>query len=433
MNRHPRVLYLLLGLTCGLVPWLRVARAQEGRGYAEVRASFYPGASGQAWQLVERVRPTFDYALTERIKLVTTVEAGLRQGRDLSRELERTLRDSALAPLLDAAQCRWPSYENRTLRINDAGDYLDVDRLYLDVYDAAFDLRAGRQALNWGSAQFFNPTDPFPEVLLAEPWRARRGVNALRLTVPFGDQHDVTAVAATNDTFREVRAAGRVRLHLWDIDFAAIAAYRGAKRNALAGLDIRGTFGVGYWLEAAYLFGDTPHEELAVGIDYSFPILERATAFVQYYRNGAGATSVSGYARSASLNAIAGPECSADGPLFGPTQARDPFAPFVLGRDYIVAGASLLILPELSHSLALLQNLNDGTGLLVPTVSYNALDWLDLALTAQIPYAVHHGGELKPRSRDLRVSVPTADTTLTADLSGLVSDATVTLWARASF
>jgi hypothetical protein len=405
------------------------------QGFAELRLSLYPGASGDGFQLVERVRPSLTAELSERVKLVTTIEAGLRQGRDLTREFQRALEHSELGPLLQAAQCRWPSYQNSLLRIDGAADYLYVDRLFLDVYAGAIDVRLGRQALNWGSAQFFNPTDPFPEVLLAEPWRARRGVNAVRAVVPFGDSHDVTAVVATSDALDELRAAAKLRLNWAGTDFGLVSVYRGAHRNGLVGVDIRGTLEVGYWLEAAYLVGESPHEELAVGIDYSFPILERATAFIQYYRNGAGATDPSGYQRSAALGAIAPPTCAGSSlPLGAANTQRDPFAPFVLGRDYLVAGSSVLFLPELSATLAWLQNLNDGTGLLVPTVSYNLLDWLDLALSAQIPYAVDRGGELKPSRRDLRLQVaaPSGET-LTADLSGLVPDTTLTVWSRASF
>jgi hypothetical protein len=81
-----------------------------------------------------------------------------------------------------------------------------------------------------------------------------------------------------------------------------------------------------------------------------------------------------------------------------------------------------------------LQNLNDGSGLLVPTISYNVLDWLDVAASAQVPYALDSdGGELKPRQEDLFLSAEVPGGTLSADLSGLVPAATVTIWTRASF
>jgi hypothetical protein len=100
-----------------------------------------------------------------------------------------------------------------------------------------------------------------------------------------------------------------------------------------------------------------------------------------------------------------------------------------------MVGATLGILPELSTSVAGLQNLNDGSGVLVPTVSYNMLDWLDVAVSAQVPYALDSdGGELKPRPEDLRLEIELPpDRKLSADLSGLIPAATLTLWTRASF
>lgn len=426
-------------LTCALV-WLHAAGvcAQEGRGFGELRVSMFPGARGDQLQVVERLRPTLSTDISERIKLVATIEAGLRQGRDNNRELEHILRDSDFGPLLTAANCTFPQPGNKFLRINGAADYLAVDRLYFDAYTDFADVRIGRQALNWGSAQFFNPTDPFPQVLLAEPWRPRQGVNALRVTMPFGERHDATAVVAANDAFTTLRAAAKVRFNWLETDWALVAAYRGGQNNGLVGIDIRGTLELGYWIEAAYLIGDNPHEEISAGVDYSFPILERAVLFAQYYRNGAGATNPSNYARSASFGAFTGPTCAGSTLLpFGAgattTGQRDPFAPFTLGRDYLIAGASLTILVELASTVSLVQNLNDGTGLLVPSVTYSALSWLDLSLSAQVPFAWNHGGEFKPSRRQLQVSLDTPEGKLSADLSGLVPDATVTLWSRASF
>jgi hypothetical protein len=412
------------------------AAAQEALGFAEARASLSAGVSGKPWQLVERVRPTLASELQERVKLVLTVEAGFAQGRDLTEELERTLRASDFGPLLEQAGCRWRERRNEFLRIDDADDYLDVDRLFVDVYAGALDLRLGRQALNWGSAQFFNPTDPFPEVLLAEPWRPRRGVNALRAHVPIGENRDVSAVVASNDAFDQLRAAGRARVNWAGTDFALVGAWRGDSRQALAGLDLRGTLGVGWWIEGAYLLGTRPHEELAVGIDYSWPILERATAFAQYYRNGAGQTDPSAATqRIAGAGGVRGPVCPTGPFPLGTPADRDPFAPFTLGRNYLLLGGALAVLPELAVNLALLQNLDDGSGMFVPTINYELLDWLAVAFSAQVPYALWgRGGELKPRPEDLSltVDVPGAGP-LSADFSGLVPSAVFTLWTRASF
>lgn len=386
-----------------------VAEAQEALGFAELRLGLFPGVSGAPWQLVERVRPTLSSKLGERVTLTATVEAGLAQGRNAEEEAAALLGMSA------------PSYQNPLLRISRSDDYLDVDRLYMDVYGERFDVRVGRQAVNWGSAQFFNPTDPFPEVLLAEPWRPRRGVNAARLNVALAESLDLSTVAGVDDAFGEFRGAARVRWNVAATDLAVVGAWRGLNRNALVGVDLRGTFGVGWWIEAAYLMGDSPHEALSVGIDYSFPVLERAVLFAQYYRNGAGAKDVTA---ATQLRVRA------------PAQERDPFAPFVLGRDYGLVGASLGILPELSASCSALQNLNDGSGSAIVASSYSVVDWLELAASAQLPYSLWgEGGELRPRREDLRFELPsgTLGETQSVDLSGLVPTATVTVWTRASF
>jgi hypothetical protein len=411
-----------------------VVRAQEGRGYAEVRGSFLHGVQGPNWQLVEHVRPTLETEITSFMKLVATVDAALAEGRGFSVQLERTLRSSALGPLLNAANCSWPVPANQVYRIDDVGDYLRVDRLYVDLYAGPVDIRVGRQAINWGSAQFLNPTDPFPEFLLAEPWRPRRGINAARRIARLGGRSDITAVLASNDALTETRASARLRLNLASVDVAFVGAWRGPGHNSLVGVDLRGTLGLGYWVEAAYLFGVDAHEEISVGLDYSFPIFQRATLFVQYYRNGAGSLHREAYPSDFAGGELPVPACSKPLPFALPA-ARDPFAPFTAARDYLIAGATLALTEDLRVSVSLLHNLDDTTGLVVPTVTYAALDWLDFAVSAQVPYrGIYGGGEFRPLPSAQTLAVPLpGGGVASADLSSLVPDAVVTVWTRASF
>lgn len=412
------------------------AVADEPRGFAEVRLSWFPGAAGDKVQVVERVRPTFQLSITDWVKLVGTIEAGLAEGRDTGTVLAEELQHSELGPLLTAAQCAPTPYTNGFLHLNGAKDYLDVDRLYLDLYLTRLDVRVGRQAINWGSARFFNPTDPFPQVLLTEPWRPRRGINAVRVNVPFTQTADFTAVVAANDSFTAVRASARARVNWKGTDFAVVGAYRGDANNGLVGIDIRGTLGVGYWFEGAYSFSAKPHEEFSVGLDYSFKVLEQLTVFAQYYRNGAGASNPDDYTSATSRLAVASPiTCAAGGPFSAAgSTTPDPFAPFTVGRDYLLLGASLGLTPDLSVSATALQSLDDGSALVLPAVTYAVLDWLDVSASASIPTIVWgRGGEFKPRPQDLRLSVETPNGTLSANLAGLVPAATITVWTRASF
>ena len=61
--------------------------------------------------------------------------------------------------------------------------------------------------------------------------------------------------------------------------------------------------------------------------------------------------------------------------------AIDPFAPVFQGRDYVMVSAMLGIIPELSTSVFAIQNMGDGSGMVVPTVTGRPLDWLDVALS----------------------------------------------------
>lgn len=432
----------------GLLLVILSARAQEVGGFTEVRATGYAGVDGVPWQLVERVRPEIEAELLESVMLGVTVEAALTQGRDTSDELQRTLEESSLGPLLDLANCQWPTHRNELLRIDSASDWLSVERLYLDRYSKAVDLRIGRQALNWGSARFFNPTDPFPEVLLTEPWRPRRGVNAVRATIPIGEDHQLQLVGGGNDTFTAERAAARVTAGVFGTDVSLSSAWRGEVDEGLVGLDVRGTLGVGYWLEGAlHVRPDQRWEEIAIGVDYSFPVLQTLVLTAQYYRNGRESLPLA----SGLASGIEPPTCavpSGEGPS-GEVAAEpadpDPFPPAVRGRDYGLLSAALAVSRDVSVNAAVLHNIGDGTGYAFPTVSVAPTGFLQLSLAVQVPYGLSGPGEFRPDpdslvldEQDLVSLVspgedPAALPDLEVDLSGLVPAATATFWTRLNF
>jgi len=411
--------------------------AADVGGFAELRAQYAVGVDGQPLFVIERLRPTFDAELGERVAVSATIEAALTQGRRTGDELQRTLEESDLGPLLEQAQCRWPEEQNASLRISQASDYLWVDRLYVDAYLSGADLRIGRQALNWGSAFMVNPTDPFPQVLLLEPWKPRAGVNAVRASIPVGDAHRVQLVAGTDDAFQAPRLASRGTINLWETDWSLIGAWRPEADDTLLGVDIKGTLGVGFWTEAAWHLHETaPWGEGAIGLDYSFPVLDSLILTAQYYRSSRNTdTTTTGNL----TDALPGPDCATGdaSALFGSGAAEpDPFAPFFRGRQYLMASAGLGISPTVSGSTLFVQNLDDGTGLVFPTVAWAPLGWLELSAAAQVPVRTRgDGGELSPRDEDLvlRQETVAGQPPLVVDFTGLVPDATLIFWTRASF
>jgi hypothetical protein len=391
----------------------QTAIAQEPSGFTEIRGSWQVGTETPALTLVERARPSFRAELSERVVLSTTVEMALFQGYTLQNAFETVMMDSDFGPLLEASGCGWPD-----VPVN----VFSVERLFVDVYHKRFDLRVGRQALRWGSSQFVNPTDPFPELLLLQPWSPRNGVNAGKITVPFGQVHDFDVVVGTTDTFDDIRLAGRVRLNWMNTDFSVIGAYRGEANNGLVGIDIRGTLGLGYWLEGAVHIGDATWVDGVIGLDYSLPWGEKTVLGAQVYYNG-GATG-----SGSVMDAIQGPECADDFPLM--SSSRPAYGPLLSSSAYGLMSAGMGVVPEVDVSLAWLQNFDDGTAYALSTVSTHPTGWLDVSLSVQVPVrSWGNGGEFSPTAESLRFEAGGG----VADFSGLVPKAGVILWSRANF
>ena len=194
------------------------------------------------------------------------------------------------------------------------------------------------------------------------------------------------------------------------------ASYCEANAPGIVGLDGKGTLGVGFWFEGVVHVdaGTKPYEELAAGLDYSFPVLEQLIVTAQYYRNGAG-------------NVGTGtPSLFAE---------RKPFAPAFTGRDYLMGAVSVGFTEDLSASVLWIQNLNDGSAYFVPTATLVATNWLEISAAGQIPLSLSgDGGEFRPSPEQLVLPLPAADGTLkSVDLGGLVPDATAILWTRVTF
>lgn len=432
------------------------ASGQEVSGFVEQRFVNQFGVSGTSWQSIQRFRPSFEGEIGERFTLTATIEAELVEGRDLSGEVRTLLQKSDLGEvgfseffpdqsLLDLAGCTWPEKKaNQVFQIDGFDDWVRVDRLHVDAYLPGVDLRIGRQAVQWGSAQLINPTDPFPQVLFVEPWRFRAGINAAKATIPMGS-HQVQLLAGSDDTFLHPRLASRATLNAVGTDFSGVLAYRGETDEGILGLDVRGTAVVGFWFEGAWHLEKDPYEEFAVGLDYSFPVLQQFVFGGQYYRNGSGAKQATGNGAAARLaESVELPTCVGSDDIEGADLgidlgfgdvAADPYAPFTSGIDYGLLYLQIGFVPALSTNFSAIQNLRDGSGVLVPTVTVLPNGWSQLALAAQIPYDLGgNGGEFRPNDSALRNTFETGFTDpVVLDFSPLVADFSLIAWARANF
>lgn len=374
------------------------------RGYWELRGN-YSNVSGTPWNLIERVRPTLKYHPRDRIKIEATLNAGLTQGRYPLGEFIDFLKEpfsELLPPNLDgvkptlsevAEDCNWDMEPQRT--IDEVTDVLALSRLFVDINTAKADYRIGRQALNWGSAQFFNPTDVFAQNLFAEPWQERAGVNALRINIPLGADALLTTVGATDDDFERYHGGFRLGLNRYATDGNLVMTTDGD--TYMAGIDLKGDYHLGWWLEGGWFDTiETPfengHLEFSFGVDYSFPVLERLTVMAQLSHDGSG-----------EIPALYDWNARQDPDLILPScdlyniQTPDPpeEARQTLGRWYGISQMMLQVDEMWAINSLMLMNLADSTGVFFPSLAYRG-DVITLNLGAQIIFG--EDGEFRPPS-----------------------------------
>lgn len=343
---------------------LLLAIAASGRaelfGYAEVRGFWLDGVSDSdkvKYITMERLRPTFTQDIEDfpDTSLTITPQLYFQQGRNHP-EIEET------------------------------DDYLTIERFYLDSYFEKFDLRIGRQAVNWGSAQIWNPTDLFREVFLTDYWAERAGINAAKVYVPLPENSSLTAVAATGDTSGKDNRYGLKLGTTWkETDLAAVFMDDTVADRLVWGVDVRGQLKIGYWIEAAWLAPKDKdvdaHLEAVVGADYSFPIKMGLVISAQYFHDGSGEKRKEDYDwMSVMTNTRSG-----------------------LAQDYASLMAMLTWNDELSFALMGISNLDDGTGIIIPYANLILPYDLQMNLGANLS-AGPEGGEFRPGDKAAKLT-----------------------------
>ncbi|MFZ5475639.1 MAG: hypothetical protein ACOZNI_02590 [Myxococcota bacterium] len=407
-------------------------------GYAEVRGSYQVGVDGTPWEIVERVRPTFEIAPAERITATATVEASLAQGRVLEDELVETLYANETpvellggVPLGEVLQD--PSYctDLREPRYDEIGDYLSVERLHVDFNLPVADITVGRQAIAWGSGLVYHPTDLFAEVVATEPWRERRGVDAVKVDVPLAD-HSLVVLGAIDDDLSPLYAdepeppgvAGAMKFTLRELgtDWSAIAR-AGTDGDWFVGGDLRGTLGVGWWVEGGW-HGEDEAPEVVAGVDYSFPVLQMFYVAAEYRYDGTGSRPEDyDFTQRGGFGSM---PLSCAG--LGDTTDVGGGDRTTLGIHYVDAIVNVGVTEDFGVTVVGIANVLDGTGMLVPDANVKIGQRIAVHAGAQIPFG--EDGEFRPAKEDLTLVIPNvAD----IDLSGLLPDATALAWVRYSF
>lgn len=239
-----------------------------------------------------------------------------------------------------------------------------VQRLYRAQMQFAFgdtDLRIGRQRIAWGTGRFWSPLDllnPFNPVALERD--ERLGVDAVLLEHKFGPVTRAAVVYAPRHIANEGSRALQWHDNAGGVDYSVTAGH--IRGDEVVGLDLAGQ-AAGAGLRAELTRGrpraDQAYVRALLGIDYAFA--NTLTLSAEFYRDGSGARNAAAYDFAAVTS--------------GSRQT--------LARRYLGVQAGYEITPLLKLSAELILNLDDGSRVVAPRISYSIRPNLDASLGSQ--------------------------------------------------
>ncbi len=243
-----------------------------------------------------------------------------------------------------------------------------IDRFYFEYLNGNWEIRLGRQRVNWGINTVWNPNDIFNAFSFTDfDYEERPGSDALRVRYFTGFASSVEFAVKAFDNWDEAVAAGLVKWNKWNYDFQILAGI--VERDLVLGTGWAGNIkDLGLKGEASYFYSlvDTIDHSFAgtLSLDYS---LKQGTFFslgFLYNSNGASSTDVGGLF---SFDLSAKNLYPYQFAIF--TQASQPFSPLLNG------------------SLALIYSPGKSNALFInPTITYSmAANW-DLNLTGQLSF-----------------------------------------------
>jgi len=151
-----------------------------------------------------------------------------------------------------------------------------IDRLWLDLNYDKFQVRIGRQRINWGQTFVWNPNDIFNAYSFFDfDYVERPGSDAVRLQY-YLTWSSAIELAVKADIDDDITAAGLYRLSKWGYDIQFLAGYSNSS-DIVAGGGWSGSIGTvsfrgeGTWFHPLESFGDTTGTTIiTAGIDKIF-------------------------------------------------------------------------------------------------------------------------------------------------------------------
>ena len=244
-----------------------------------------------------------------------------------------------------------------------------LDRIWIDYYKDKFQMRIGRQRINWGKNWIWNPNDLFNNFSFLDfDYEERPGSDAIRLQYYPSTSTEIDFIAAPTKDLKTTVIASRVGWNKWDYDFQALTAYY--KDDIAVGIGWAGNIkNAGFKGEITYFQPlektDTTNGMVAaIGFDYSFKnSLIVQGEFLYNHFGGDGST----------------------GGLSSNLLSSEPLSPKNLWtyRYAIALSATFPVHPLVQTSAALIFHPADQSYFIAPTITWSLKENLDLTLIAQ--------------------------------------------------
>ena len=273
---------------------------------------------------------------------------------------------------------------------SDHGEWrAEIDRAAVHTQAGAASLTVGRQAIGWGRGVLFGAVDlfsPFTPLEADREWR--RGVDAVRADVKLADRNSLDLVAAFGPDVDESAFAGRLRGYAGKADVELVGGWRardvfgGATASAAVGdAELHGELAVFRTpaVPGSVAFAAERSIVKAVaGTSYRFPAGNGLLVFAEYHYSGFGAASPQDI-----LPLLADPG-------FQPRYLRGDTQ--ILMRHAIAVMTTYEHSPEISYGGQWLQNPSDGSGILVPSLTWTFSDRWSALFSGYLPFGAGPSG-----------------------------------------
>ncbi|MBN2790542.1 MAG: hypothetical protein JXR69_10170 [Candidatus Delongbacteria bacterium] len=258
-----------------------------------------------------------------------------------------------------------------------------IDRALVKLYFGNSDFIIGKQQIAWGTGYAYNPTDIWN---IKDPMNAtagKIGVLALNLETYFGENSSLNLIASPGSNFDHWRYGFRVKSNTGRFDYSVLAIrdktddgeIMGFPEKILLGADFAGEIisEIGWWGEVAvinprydgmeYSDTDSIYIQTASGFDYTFD--NGVYCMAEYYYNALGDNDYKDYDISSIGLSTAG--------------AMSGFA-----QNYLATVISYSFRDKYTASLFNITNLDDISSVLIPELSYDFHENIQIKLNSNI-------------------------------------------------